>query len=112
MKKIFEKIDDKPKHMDFMAPFCDSYHHGKLSKKREDFKFLDWDKVREVIKENPNSIIQVGLLEDFTYTGDIIYNKKPIKKFYVHDNSNWATPVVIIDGKVYACYSSEKTEPI
>ena len=76
MKKIFERIDNKPKHMDFMAPFYDNYHHGKLSKKREDFKFLDWDKVREVIKENPNSIIQAGLLEDFTYTGDIIYNKK------------------------------------
>lgn len=107
MKKIFEKIDEKPKHMDFFEPFYD-----KSLKKRGNFKFLDWDKIREIIKENPNSIIQAGLLEDFTYTGDIIYNKKPIKKFYVYDNSNWATPVVIIDGEIYACYSFEKTEPI
>lgn len=110
MKTVFKKTNKELKHTSFIAPFLKI---DIATKKRGRMKYLNWDKVRELIKKNPDSKIQVGLLEDWNNTGDMIYNKGEYPyMYYVYTKSTWATPIVIVDKQKYICYSFEETEPI
>lgn len=41
-------------------------------------KFMDWNKVKEVVESHPNSIIYAGLMEDWNNTSGLIYAKASI----------------------------------
>lgn len=110
MKTIFKKTNERLKHTSFVDPLL---LDALILRIESRMKYLNWDKVREIIRKNPNSVIQVGLLEDWNNTGDIIYNKGEYPYHYhVYTQSTWATPIVIIDEQKYVCYSFKKTEPI
>ena len=70
-------------------------------------KYMDWDKVKLVVEENPNSVIYAGLMEDWNNTSGLIYAKGKYYDGYVYGCSSWATPIVDVDGKEIECYTYE-----
>ena len=73
-------------------------------------KFMDWNKVKEVVESNPNSIIYAGLMEDWNNTSGLIYAKGKYYNGYVYGCSNWATPIVDVDGEEIECWTNNETE--
>lgn len=73
-------------------------------------KYMDWEKVKQIVKENPGSIVYAGLMEDWSNTSGLIYAKGKYYKGYVFGTSNWATPIVDVDGEEIECYVHEKPE--
>lgn len=60
-------------------------------------RVFDWDKAAKIIKERKPDYASAGLLEDWEWTGGVIYeNGKPNKSEYTYLSSTWATPVLII----------------
>jgi len=86
----------------FLGPEAIGGHKGKM-------RYMDWDKVREIIKDNPNSTIEAGLREDWGNTSGLIYEDG---KYYdggiLFNQSCWATPIVDIDGDEIECWTYEK----
>jgi hypothetical protein len=73
-------------------------------------KYMDWQKVQQIVDKNPDAVIYAGLQEDWGYTSDLIYAKgKYYKGTYVYGCSTWATPIVDVDGEEIECYTLEKT---
>lgn len=73
-------------------------------------KYMDWDKVKEIIKENPNSVIYAGLMEDWNNTSGLIFANGKYYNGYVYGASCWATPIVDVDGKEIECWTYEETK--
>lgn len=73
-------------------------------------KYMDWNKVQEIVNENSDSVIYAGLAEDWGYTSGLIYAKGNYYDGYVHGCSFWATPIVNVDGKEIECWTYEETE--
>ena len=73
-------------------------------------KFMDWNKVKEVVESHPNSIIYAGLMEDWNNTSGLIYAKGKYYNGYVYGCSNWATPIVDVDGEEIECWTNNETE--
>lgn len=78
-------------------------------------KYMDWNKVKQVVKEHPDSVIYAGLMEDWNNTSGLIYAKGKYYDGYVYGCSSWATPIVDVDGEEIECYtydagSSDKPE--
>lgn len=42
--------------------------------------------------------------EDWRYTNGCIWDGKPVTGSYTYLVSDWATPVLVIDGVEYACW--------
>jgi len=79
----------------------------------------DYNKAKKIIEDNKNANqISLGMLEDLGWTIDVVWNKEegflvdlddPNLKIAGIDNSNWATPVAIIETKwgkniIIECY--------
>ena len=73
-------------------------------------KYMDWDKVKEIIKENPDSVIYAGLMEDWNNTSGLIFANGKYYNGYVYGASCWATPIVDVDGKEIECWTYEETK--
>lgn len=80
---------------------------GTASKK----KYMDWQKVKQIIQEHPNSTIYAGLQEDWGYTSGLIYKNG---QYYdgggFYGCSTWATPILDVDGEEIECWTHKKTE--
>lgn len=91
--------------MDTMAAFA----RGVANRGRE-HRVFDWDKAARIIKERKPSCAAAGLSEDWGCTGGDIYRDgQPVKAddTYVYLSSNWATPVLEIDGENIECWLME-----
>lgn len=74
-------------------------------------KYMDWNKVKKIIEENPKSTICAGLMEDWNNTSDLIYSKGDYYNGdYVYGSSVWATPIVDVDGKEIECWTYKETD--
>ena len=76
-----------------------------------DMKYMDWNKVQQIVNEHPNSTIYVGLMEDWNNTSGLIYKDG---KYYngggLFGCSVWATPIVDVDGEEIECYVTEEPD--
>lgn len=73
-------------------------------------KYMDWDKVQQVVDEHPNSVIYAGLAEDWGCTSGLIYAKGKYYDGYVYGCSTWATPIVDVDGEEIECWTYRETK--
>ena len=83
-------------HRDFLDPFINPQPfkiEGKV-------KLLDWERLKKICEEHPNSTIEAGLMEDWDYTsGTVFEDGKRIEPDYIYALSRWATPICLIDYK-------------
>ena len=71
-------------------------------------KYMDWDKVEQICKEHPDSIIYAGLQEDWGYTsGKIFDHGVYFDGGNLYDQSKWATPILDVDGKEIECWTKD-----
>ena len=99
-------------YTDFWAPLLGM---DIATKPRGDMKFMDWKKAKEIIdeqiKQNPDVVIYAGLREDWNNTSGIIYaNGDFYDGGFFYGCSNWATPILDIDGYEIECYTYDITE--
>lgn len=73
-------------------------------------KYMDWNKVQEIVNNHPNSVIYAGLMEDWNNTSGLIYAKGKYYKGYVYVQSMWATPIVDVDGEEIECWTEIETK--
>lgn len=73
-------------------------------------KFMDWNKVKEVVENHPHSVIYAGLMEDWNNTSGLIFAKGKYYDGYVFGCSVWATPIVDVDGEEIECWTYEETK--
>jgi hypothetical protein len=73
-------------------------------------KYMDWNKVKKIVENNPDSVIYAGLMEDWNNTSGLIYAKGKYYNGYVYGHSLWATPIVDVDGKEIECWTYEETK--
>jgi hypothetical protein len=76
----------------------------------KEHRVFDWDKAAKIIKERKPVNAAAGLSEDWGYTGGDIYRDgEPVKEddTYVYLSSDWATPVLEIDGEQIECWVME-----
>ena len=71
---------------------------------------MDWERAKELIKQNPNSVIYAGLKEDWNNTSGLIFAKGNYYNGYVFGCSTWATPILDIDGMEIECWTYEETK--
>lgn len=71
-------------------------------------KYMDWNRVEQICKEHPDSVIYAGLQEDWGYTSGKIFDNGV---FYnggdLFDQSKWATPILDVDGEEIECWTKE-----
>ena len=73
----------------------------------ETFNVFDWVKAARIINERRVDYAEAGLSEDLDWTaGTILSNGKPVPEHEsgVYLQSNWATPVLILEGEEIECY--------
>lgn len=75
-----------------------------------EIKYMDWNKVKEIIEKNPDSVIYAGLMEDWNNTSGLIFAKGNYYDGYVYGASSWATPIVDIDGEEIECWTNTRAE--
>lgn len=80
-----------------------------------DNKVFDWDKAANLIKEHCkindffdcDKIVRAGLMEDWECTSGVIFQDGSIvdeDDTYVFLGSDWATPILDIDGEEHECW--------
>lgn len=71
-------------------------------------KVFDWKKAAEIIRDRKPSVAEAGLEHDLEYTcGEIFRDGQIVEDSYTFLASNWATPLLIIDGEEIECYVME-----
>lgn len=74
-------------------------------------KFMDWQKVKQIVADHPDSTIYAGLQEDWGNTSGLIYKNG---KYYDGGSffgcSIWATPILDVDGEEIECWTEKETE--
>lgn len=75
-----------------------------------DMKYMDWNKVKEIIETHPNSVIYAGLQEDWNNTSGLIFAKGDFYNGSVYVASVWATPIVDVDGEEIECWTYTPTK--
>lgn len=93
-------------YTDFASGFLGNIN----TKPKGEMKFMDWDKVKDIIEQNPDSEIYAGLMEDWNNTSGLIFAKGNYYDGYVYGCSNWATPIVDVDGEEIECFTYEETQ--
>lgn len=77
-------------------------------------KVFDWSKAAKLLVETGATYAEAGLAEDFEWTGGKIFDDGlPVKEdeTYTYLSSNWATPVLVVNGEEYPCWvDGEDTE--
>lgn len=93
---------------DFWAPFRGI---DIATKPRGRMKYIDWPKAANLILDNKNSckVVRAGLREDWNNTSGVIFKNGHFYDGGIHfyGGSNWATPIVDIDGEEYECWTYE-----
>lgn len=74
-----------------------------------DTKYMDWNKVKEIIETHKNAVIYAGLREDWNNTSGLIYARGDYYDGYVYGASRWATPIVDVDGVEIECWTTDET---
>lgn len=79
-------------------------------------KVFDWHKAADIIRDGKVQEASAGLSEDLEYTeGTILENGIPVSEddTYCYLSSNWAIPVLVIEGEEIPCwkYEDELPEP-
>lgn len=93
-------------YTDFFAGFYGNVN----TKPKGKTKFMDWEKAKEIIESNPNSVIYAGLMEDWNNTSGLIFAKGKWYDGYVYGASNWATPILDVDEEEIECWTYEETK--
>ncbi len=71
-------------------------------------KVFDWNKAAQMIADKKILNARAGLQFDMEYTaGTILKNGEPVFDDYTFLASNWATPVIEVDGDETPCWSYE-----
>lgn len=69
-----------------------------LGKKRGAQKTFDYEGaipiLKNIIRENPDVIVQLGLREDWNNTSDTLYDGQVSNDGYFYLTSCWATPII------------------
>lgn len=73
-------------------------------------KYMDWKKVQQIVDKHPDSVIYAGLMEDWNNTSGLIFARGKYYRGYVYGCSNWATPIVDVDGEEIECWTYEETK--
>lgn len=92
--------------MDTMQAFAKSQAAG-----FESYKTFDWDKAARLILEHKPQEAVAGLASDMEWTSGLVYRDGKIvdeSDTYVYLSSNWATPVLVLDGEEFDCFKSVK----
>lgn len=88
-----------------------AYAMGQANKGRDHMVF-DWDKAAQLLRERNAIHASAGLSGDLEYTcGEILSDGKPDLDGYTYLSSNWATPVLVIDGEETDCYRMASEVP-
>lgn len=76
-------------------------------------RVFDWDKAaRLLVEQKPTGEVVAGLSSDLEYTGGVIWvNGDIVLDQYTYLSSNWATPVLVIDGDEIACWRFASDAP-
>ena len=74
-------------------------------------KIIDWDELLTQILINDYHFVEVGLKEDWFWTGGNLISDKQITLDKVWVYSQWATPVVRVDDEVYECWKIANNQP-
>ena len=77
-------------------------------------RVFDWKKAAKYIQENNVTDCEAGLSGDLEYTcGRILENGNPVPETetYCYLSSNWAEPVLVIDGCEIPCWSWKHEVP-
>ena len=72
-------------------------------------KYLNWLKAIGIIAKHPDAVIYAGLREDWNNTSGLIFAKGNFYNGYVYGASNWATPIVDVDGEEIECWTYTPT---
>lgn len=83
-----------------------AYAIGRAAKERgEAVNVFDWDKAAALIKERKPQEAEAGLASDYKWTRGTIYRDgKIVTDEYTYLASNWATPMLILDGEEIPCH--------
>jgi hypothetical protein len=82
------------------------YIQALSSQNTEDRKVFDWIKAAQLIRDRQPSEAVAGLSEDMSWTAGTIYlNGNIVSDSYLYLASDWATPVVVLDGEEIECYT-------
>ena len=73
-------------------------------------KYMDWNRVKEIVNEHPSSVIYAGLREDWNHTSGLIFAKGEYYNGYVYGCSTWATPIVDVDGEEIECWVDQEPD--
>jgi len=75
-------------------------------------RVFDWDKAAAILKECNPDCAYAGLSSDMEYTSGVIWRDgKPVTDEYTYLSSNWAIPVLSIDGEEEECWSYAEDTP-
>jgi hypothetical protein len=78
----------------------DAYYRAQANKGRP-HKVFDWNKAARILRDSSAKQAIAGLSLDLEWTaGEILKEGKPVPSgdTYTYLSSNWATPVLIVDG--------------
>ncbi len=75
-------------------------------------KVFDWEKAAALIRDRKPFCAEAGLLEDWEWTGDVIYQDGRV----VYDDNTylasiWATPVLRISNEMLECWRYKEDTP-
>lgn len=88
--------------MDTVQAFMRSQAAGPRARHR----VFDWNKAAKILKEKNPHEAKAGLHSDLEWTSGVIWRDgKPVIDDYTYLASNWAIPVLVIDGDEVDCWS-------
>lgn len=68
-------------------------------------KHFDWEKAKAILLEKRPLKAKAGLSQDLEWTAGYVWKKgKPFVGSYKFLSSNWAIPVLVIDGEEIDCW--------
>lgn len=91
-----------------------AYLRGQVARERGDEqRVFDWEKAATIIKKKKVKNADAGLAGDLEWTGgSILVNGKPNKNSdCMYLSSNWARPILIINGEEIECWKYQNEVP-
>lgn len=85
--------------------FAEGMFYGMSQRRINNFRQVDWNKVKKFIEENKENLVSVsaGLAEDWEWTSGEVWNSEdgyiPKENTYVYASSRWATPSIEVEYK-------------
>lgn len=76
-----------------------------LTLKSYQYKTIDWEKVMQLISTYKPDYAIIGMKENWNSTAIVIFKDDTILiTSHAQEFTNWATPVILIDGDIIECY--------